>query len=374
MAQRQIVIASVLKPVLDTRLFEKLGLSLAQKNKYEVNIIGFWSKKIPTIPSVRFHPIFTFKRNSLKRLAASWKYYKLLIKVKPELIIVSTPELLLVSVLYKILFGTKLCYDVQENYYRNIRYTPTYPRAIKTVLASFVKLLEDGAERWIDLYLLAEECYTYERNFPEHKSAVILNKFRPLKPVKLAKPLAELPHIRFLYTGTIAENYGIFKAIELTKNISKIYPNVSLTIIGYSADEALIHKVSDSIVNAPFIYLKTDSKPIPHEEIVAFMSKADFAILPYQPDKSIENCFPTKIWEYMAHGLPMIIQSHKRWADYCQKHESCIAINFNQYDPHQIIESILTQKFYPFGPPNDVFWHSEELTLIKAIEKVLTIK
>lgn len=368
MPQQRIVIASVLKPVLDTRLYEKLGLSLAQKNKYEINIIGFFSKNIPTVPFIRFYPVFSFKRNSIKRFFASCKYYILLRKVKPSIIIVSTAELLIVSVLYKILFGSKLYYDVQENYYRNIRYTSTYPAPIRRGLAWAVKIIEDSAGRWIDRYLLAEECYAYERNFPGHKSVIVRNKFKPLKRVQPAKPLSLLPKIRLLYTGTVAENYGIFKAIEFAKKISIIYPDFTLKIVGFSPKAHVVEKVEAEIRDSPFISLKTGKIPIPHNEIIDSISEADFALLPYQPDKSIENCFPTKIWEYMAHGLPMIIQNHPQWVNYCQKHESCIAIDFNGYDPEQVLSEILNRKFYPLGLPTDVFWNSEELTLIQSIE------
>ena len=55
-----ISIISILKPVNDTRMFEKFGLSLGQTNKYDVNIIGFKSKKIKKIKDVRFYPIFSF--------------------------------------------------------------------------------------------------------------------------------------------------------------------------------------------------------------------------------------------------------------------------------------------------------------------------
>lgn len=370
MPQLKIVIASVLKPVLDTRLYEKLGLSLAQKNKYEINIIGFWSKNIPTIPSMRFFPIFHFKRNSLNRLFSSWKYYIQLREVKPSIIIVTTAELLIVSVVYKILFGSKLCYDVQENYYRNIKYTPTYPKLIRNTLAWIVRAIENCSDKWIDQYFLAEECYRYERGFPWTKSTVVLNKFKPLKPIKTCKPLSKLPKIRLLYTGTIAENYGIYKAIDFTKKISKIYPDVSLKIVGFSPDPETIKKVSREIKGCSFIVIETDEKPLPHEQIIESISEADLALLPYQPDKSIENCFPTKIWEYMAHGLPMVIQNHDKWVKYCQKHQSCISIDFNQYDAHYVIGEILFKKFYINGLPNDVFWKSEELTFIQSIEKI----
>ena len=54
MKKRTIVIASVLKPIDDTRMFEKFGMSLSDSGNYNVVIIGYPSKAIPSYPNVRF--------------------------------------------------------------------------------------------------------------------------------------------------------------------------------------------------------------------------------------------------------------------------------------------------------------------------------
>ncbi len=368
MKSGKIVIASVLKPIDDTRLFEKLGLSLSKNNKYDVNIIGFNSKKSISHPKISFYPLFDFQRSSYKRLLASWKYYNLLLKVKPHLVIVSSPELLPVTLLYKILFGAKISYDVQENYYANIRYTPTYPKALRRLLANLVRGLERISRPLIDVFLLAEKCYVYELPFTKGKSVVIQNKFRPLGAIRQANSLSKLPLIRLLYSGTISYNYGIMEAIELANNISKLHRDIQLKIIGFAADPELHKKLKVlSEQNANIIYLG-EERPIPHKTILNAIPEADFALLPYQPDKSIENCFPTKIWEYMAHKLPMIIQNHKPWADYCHQHNASIAINFKDYDTNEVLGRLISSKFYSFKEETDIFWQSEELTLLKAIE------
>src|SRR5690606_25200106 len=219
MKSGKIVIASVLKPVDDTRLFEKLGLSLAETNNYDVNIIGFYSKKSFSHSKISFHPLFNFRRNSYKRLFASWNYYKKLLQLKPDAAIVSSPELLPVTFVFKIIFGLKICYDVQENYYANVRFTPTYPRGIRKILALAVRTFEKLSRPFIDLYLLAEKCYVTELPFTQGKYLVIQNKFRPLKPIREANFRSQHPKIRLLYTGTIADNYGIYEAIRFTNNI-----------------------------------------------------------------------------------------------------------------------------------------------------------
>lgn len=370
MISGKIVIASVLKPVDDTRSFEKFGLSLSQTNNYDVNIIGFCSKKSISHPKISFHPVFNFHRKSFKRLFSSWKYYKILLKVKPDLIIVSSPELLPVTLLYKILFGTKISYDVQENYYANIRFTTTYLPGIRTILASGVRTLERLSRAWIDLYLLAEKCYVHELPFTKGKSVVVQNKFMPLKPIKPADPCSKLPLLRLLYTGTITQSYGILEAVCFTKNISILHPQVELRILGHTPDPGLHRTLLYLEKKYNFLNYQGDLRPIPHQTIINAVSEADFALLPYQPDKSIENCFPTKIWEYMAHKLPMIIQDHKPWADYCRIFQAFIAIDYQNYDPKHVLQQLLTTRFYSTNKKNDFFWETEELTFLHAIKQL----
>ena len=121
MKKTKVVIASVLKPIDDTRMLEKFGLSMAETNKYDINIIGFESKNSFAHDYIHFTPINSFNRLSFSRLFKPWKVYRTLIKVKPNIIIANTHELLIVTFLYKILFGAKFLYDVQENYSKSIR-------------------------------------------------------------------------------------------------------------------------------------------------------------------------------------------------------------------------------------------------------------
>jgi hypothetical protein len=53
--KRRIVLASVLKPVDDTRMFEKIGVSLAGADEAEVIIIGYPSQRPPTHQTITFH-------------------------------------------------------------------------------------------------------------------------------------------------------------------------------------------------------------------------------------------------------------------------------------------------------------------------------
>ena len=88
MKKRRIVIASILKPVDDTRMFDKMGVTLSDTGNYEVFIIGYPSKDVPSYQNVQFLPLNAFSRISLGRLLAPIRIQRILHQVQPEILIV----------------------------------------------------------------------------------------------------------------------------------------------------------------------------------------------------------------------------------------------------------------------------------------------
>ena len=86
MTKKVISIVSVLKPVDDTRNYEKIATSIGNTNKYDINIIGFTSKNAKPHDSIIFHSLGTFPRLSWSRVYAPFKVYKYYLKVKPDAI------------------------------------------------------------------------------------------------------------------------------------------------------------------------------------------------------------------------------------------------------------------------------------------------
>ena len=229
MRKTKIAFASILKPVDETRMYEKMGLSLDQTNKYEINIIGFSTKNVFAPETITLYPLYSHSRLSFKRLWAPLKCLKILVKVKPKVIVSNTPELLIVTIIYKILFGGKIIYDIRENYHSNITYTHTYPRLLRPVLARLVRGLEQVSRPFIDHFFLAERSYAAALRFTKNKRTIIENKFKGKGRPSVKKRTGH-HDLSLVYTGTIAENYGILEAINLTEQLHAIHNTTSLTI------------------------------------------------------------------------------------------------------------------------------------------------
>ena len=149
MKKRRIVLASILKPVNDTRMTDKMARSLAAVGSYDVHVIGFPAVGVESTSNITFHALLTFGRISLGRVAARWKVLKITLRLKPEVLIVNTHELLIVGIANRILFGTRFIYDIQENYGQNIRLTRTFPRGVRLLLAAAVRPPSMVTKGWV---------------------------------------------------------------------------------------------------------------------------------------------------------------------------------------------------------------------------------
>src|SRR5262245_60446393 len=106
--KRRIVIASVLKPVNDTRMFEKIGETLAQN--HEVHVFGFSTSEPSTSAKISVHPHRKFQRLSFRRLLTPWKLLFQIQRLNPSDLIVATHELLFQAWILKWWCGCKIYY------------------------------------------------------------------------------------------------------------------------------------------------------------------------------------------------------------------------------------------------------------------------
>ena len=351
MKKRRIVLASILKPVNDTRMVEKMGASLVQSGQYEVHIIGYPISASISESNIHFHPLQRFKRLSIGRFAARIKTLKFIIKVKPELLIVTTAELLEVAVLFRIFFGTKIIYDIQENYWRNILYTNAFPKLVRPLIASLVRLKEWLASPFFSQFLLAEKCYVDELGFIRNKFVVIENK------CKIPQDFHRNPgkeFIELIFTGTLAESTGIFQAINLAKKLHAVESKIQLTIIGYCAQQKTLLQIEDEVSKNSFVRLVGGRNLVPHSEIITAIATANFGIISYPVSRHTDNKIPTKLYEYLACQLPILLQNHKPWIEIANAFDAAIVIDYEQPDIESILKQIHTRRFYSNIAPGQV--------------------
>lgn len=364
---KKVVIASVLKPVDDPRMFEKIGRSLSHSGKYKVIIIGYHSKDIPHSDSIQCIPLFSFKRTSLARLMAPWKILKYIFKIKPDLFIITTHELLIIAGVYRLFNSCRIVYDVQENYMRNIIKGRSYPPFLKYCMGLYIRIKENILSGQADHFFLAEKIYKDQLTFINDRYTILLNKFSRNSIQKMSNG----NNITLLYSGTIARENGIFEAVTLSERLHQLNPLIRLQITGYCPVSKTLQELIGRTSNKSYIELNVDMSPVSHQKILKAIASADFGLVCYQKLDHLLECMPTKIYEYIALELPLLLTDHKPWVDFCKKFEACIPFDFTKYDPVELLNKMQTTIFFQSGiDATEVMWDTEEKKLRETMSQI----
>ena len=367
MEKTPLVIASVLKPIDDTRMLEKFGLSLAETNKYEINIIGFESKNTPAYDNIHFFPLKRFERLSLKRILAPIQIYRIILKVKPKVLIVNTHELLIVSIIYKILFGTRLYYDIRENYAKNISNTQVFPFLLRPFLSAWVRTKEWLSRPFVKGYLLAERVYARQLPFIHRKYGIIENKYAPQNNEHTAYRQTDPHHLNLVFTGTLSSENGLFEAIELSKRLHQIDPSIRLRIVGYCALKKELKALKEAIQGHDFIELNGGDHLVPHREIIEAIQKADFGFVLKKSNKDTNSeKLLTRLFEYTANHLPILLTNNPHWIDYCSQFNAALVVD-EKTDLLHVLDRMKHESFYDQGDSSISLWSEEGKRLVSFI-------
>ena len=366
--KRTIVIASVLKPVDDARMFEKMGQTLADTGNHEVHIIGFPSDKSHAYPNLILHPLQRFPRLGIQRVLAPFRIFRMIREINPDLLIVTTHELLIAAVAVRMMDKTPIIYDIRENYFRNILFLPSFPIFFRPILALWVRAWEKILSPFVNHMIVSEKGYLKELPFTGEGTVVIENKVKrdAIAPHTHTHPGTGM---NLIFSGTIAESTGVFTAIQVATTLHESDPEVTLTIIGYCAQRETLQRIMALIADRDFIRLEGGDRLVPHDEIMSAIASADFGIIAYPPNPSTRNTVPTKLYEYLGSQLPILLINHPPWMELCAPYGAALI-----FDPRFVRSEILlpqmrTTTFYTTPPGDDVFWEGEGRKLVELVGK-----
>jgi glycogen(starch) synthase len=391
---KRFLLASVLKPVDDTRMRGKFAQALLAWPLVKVHVAGrstgddLHYSLVEEFPRIHHHDIFWGSRLSLNRLAAQWRYWRLLRALQPDLAIVHAPELLPLTLLWQALGrGRQFAYDIRENYALNVETQQVYRGWLKQGLAAGLRWVEGTAARHAAAIFLAEASYADELPFlaalPPGRVLVLENKYQPAIGEELPQTARPLPiagePVRLLFSGTISELNGVHEALDLVEALHKAWPGgAQLTIIGFCQQPVLLGELQVRIEQLTtavpgLVALIGGVALVPHARIVAEIARAHFGLLPYRPHPSTARCRPTKLFEYLAHGLPVLVPHNPLWTSVVQAHTAGLVVDFGQASQaaRAVAVALLTARFYPAGVPTEsVLWPGEGKKLRYLLESL----
>ncbi|MEN8247999.1 MAG: glycosyltransferase [Bacteroidota bacterium] len=365
--KQTIAIASTLKPVIDPRVYEKIGISLGRSGKYNVHIFGAYPTAKSDHLSLFLHPVSLTRSSIFKRLILPFKLYRQIKKVKPNLAIITTHELLLTGLLLKLFTRCKLIYDIQENYYNNLIFQRNYPWGIRHMLAGVIRLREIIYTRFYNHFILAEKCYQEELGFIGSRYTILENKFAaPEQPIEFIRQ----DKITLLLSGTISEAYGVLEAIRFFRHLPP--DEFELTIIGHCPGKKTYDQVTTLIQGLDNVNNMASLQPVPHTEILKQIGNKTIGILPYQPNKSTENKLPSKLYEYIGLGIPVLISPNPLWEMLIKKYNAGLIVDFITPPPIDNIRNSFSLIHDRLSTDlKEVMWNDEENKILSLTDNLI---
>jgi hypothetical protein len=363
----KIAIASTLKPVIDPRAYEKIGKSLAHRQHYQVHILGSLPTTDPVATNIILNPIVK-NNGGISRFLIPWKILNALFKIKPEVLIICTHELLLIGSIYKLFIGSKLIYDIQENYLFNLIYQKNYFWGLRHFLAFYVRAKETFLSNFVDHFLLAEQCYADEIKFIKQRYSIIENKF--IAPQFEQKKQNQV-RVEFLLSGTISTEYGVLDALRFFKELPA--SKYKLILVGHCPNKRTFRVLKKEVNGVENIDFNVSATPVPHQEILAHIGNKTIALLPYQVNKSTAMKMPTKLYEYIGLGIPVLISANPLWDNLVNKYHAGLSIDFKSPIYIDNISKRLTlTKEVQVVDLKDIMWNNEEIKLFAVLKNLIS--
>lgn len=145
------------------------------------------------------------------------------------------------------------------------------------------------------------------RNVSPKKISVLVNTadekiFRYMSH-RTFTPITE--NAKFIYHGTVSDRFGVLIAVKAMNLICKEIPNSSLHIYGFY-DPGYRKKIEQYISDVKLEKNVHLNEVVPLEQIYSQILSMDLGIVPYLSDNFMNIALSTKMFEYIASGLPVV--------------------------------------------------------------------
>jgi len=140
-----------------------------------------------------------------------------------------------------------------------------------------------------------------------------------------------------IYVGNFGSAQSLETAIRAMSEVSKFFPKLKFILVGKGEEEGKLKKIRDKLNLKNVIFMD----PIPRSKIPELLSQALIGIVPLKNDRSLKYARPTKLYEYLSCGLPVVAYgSSLEVKRIIMESEAGIYVNGN--DPTDVAKAIIT--------------------------------
>ncbi len=207
---------------------------------------------------------------------------------------------------------TYFLYDIHEDLPLEVHSKEWIPAVLRPAVSVAVSAAWTGAAMLFEGFAPATEAIA--RRWPAARTRIVHNYPKSVFETPADEPGTIDPD-RLLFVGALSEVRGIRAMLDAVRTVHARHPQVHLDLVGPIKDGALDAMVAAASAEGWCRHTAW----LPPEQLAGFCRGAGIGLVPYLPIPDHLEALPTKIFEYMAMGIPILASDFPLWRDLVER-------------------------------------------------------
>lgn len=320
-------------PYRDARIFSKECQTLTQAG-YTTHLVA------PDAPNtalhgVRLHGIPTASGRLQRMLLGSWHIYGSALRINADLYHFHDPELIPIGLLLQAQ-GKHVIYDIHEDMPENIFVKPYLPAASHWSMSRMIDWLERFAGRRFSALITATPAIA-RRFYAINPHTTVINNYPRRDEFDQTPPAWHTREQAITYIGSISNDRGILTMVDAMRHLPKHRAGALLLAGSFGV---------------PYEYEAVQARPgwqrvrelgiLNRTQVVSLLGSVRAGLVLFLPNPCHIVAQPTKLYEYMAAGIPVIASDFPLWRELITRHTCGLLVDpFNSHAIARAIEVLL---------------------------------
>lgn len=326
MNPEKVCLLTTVHPPTDIRVFHKEAVSLA-KAGYSVTLIA--TEAVPGIhEGVILVPLPKPFNRFTRMTLGSFRGLVAALRSMSRIIHIQDPELIFAALVMKIL-GRMVIYDVHEDFAQATLARHWVPTPFRRLLGVTGQLAERISAFFFDAIIAATP--TIANRFRSHPRIVTVCNYPLLDEIQPVTGETTMDAV--ICAGVISENRGALVMLEAIRKLNETR-KVRLLLAGKFSPENFKSTLEKHSGWKHVEYLGFLDRP----GLASALQRASAGLVILNPEERFKVALPTKMFEYMAAGIPVIASDFPLWRNIVD--ESHCGILTEPTNPHAVAETI----------------------------------
>jgi glycosyltransferase involved in cell wall biosynthesis len=328
----------------DIRIFHKEAIPLSRQG-YVVDIAvpiaeQAYSEGIKLIPIG--NPGGSRSRRIMRNLRAAW----IMLRGGYDVIHVHSPELFVTAILSRF-FGKHIIYDIHEFYHERIKESIWIWPPLRSAMAAIYTLLERMLlPHFAGLVVVTEEMRDQYARYESHTPVVLVRNYTYISEEARSQALCADPPITqpyIVHTGGASRLHAFDVMVAVAEQLresgiqARIVNIGPIDLSGFSRSEqrSLLERAESAGIILTGI--------LPYPELLRWIAHACIGYLLRMEEENAARALPTKLFEYFAFGLPVVVYRLRKTVELMRGCEAGLLVGPANVDEHfEAIRRILS--------------------------------